>query len=171
MAQGSAVPRIIKNFALMIDGVGYAGIADSVTLPPLTIKGDDHRGGGMDAPVEIDMGMEKLELKFSMAEHSSSVMRGFGLQDGRAVSGQFRAAKVDDKTVQAYVATFRGRYHDVTPGEVKPGEKSPMTGTISLRYYRLECAGEQLIEIDIDNFIRRIGGVDVLAEQRAAISF
>jgi phage tail tube protein FII len=37
------------------------------------------------------------------------------------------------------------------------------------RYYSLEIDGEQLIEVDIDNMTRIIGGVDKMVEIRDAI--
>jgi UDP-N-acetylmuramoyl-L-alanyl-D-glutamate--2,6-diaminopimelate ligase len=55
------LPKILKNFNVFVDGRGYAGKIDEITLPKLTIKTEEYRAGGMDIPVSIDMGMEKLE--------------------------------------------------------------------------------------------------------------
>ena len=55
--------KILKNFNLFVDGRGYAGKAEEVTPPKLTIKTEEFRGGGMDVPAAVDMGMEKLEAK------------------------------------------------------------------------------------------------------------
>lgn len=46
--------KVLKNFSLFVDGRGYAGKAEEVTPPKLTIKTEEFRGGGMDAPIDID---------------------------------------------------------------------------------------------------------------------
>jgi P2 family phage contractile tail tube protein len=165
------IPRVIKNFNLMVDGVGFAGKVSEVTPPALVMHTDEHRAGGMDAPADIAMGMERLDLKFTMEEHSPILFRQFGLVDGLAVSAIFRAAKADDTVVEPYIIYCRGRYKDLTSSAIKVGDKSPLTATINCRYYRMMQNGVELAEIDIDNFVRRIAGVDQLTAERNAISF
>lgn len=48
------IPKVIKNFNGFIDGRGFAGRITQIVLPTLAIETDNHRGGGMDAPVPID---------------------------------------------------------------------------------------------------------------------
>ncbi|SMG63879.1 Phage major tail tube protein, partial [methanotrophic bacterial endosymbiont of Bathymodiolus sp.] len=55
---------ILKNMALFVDGRGFAGNVEELTLPKLTLKTEEFRNGGMDAPIEVEMGMEKLESEF-----------------------------------------------------------------------------------------------------------
>ncbi|GFR20643.1 phage tail tube protein FII [Trichonephila clavata] len=85
------LPKILKNFNVFVDGRGYAGKIDEVTLPKLTIKTEEYRAGGMDIPINIDMGMEKLEAEFTFAEYDSELFRLFGLIDGNSVSLTLRA--------------------------------------------------------------------------------
>lgn len=73
------LPKILKNFNVFVDGRGYAGKIDEVTLPKLTIKTEEYRAGGMDIPINIDMGMEKLEAEFTFSEYDSELFRLFGL--------------------------------------------------------------------------------------------
>ena len=44
------VIRLLKNINLFIDGRGYAGKVDEFDPPKLTIKTEEFRAGGMDAP-------------------------------------------------------------------------------------------------------------------------
>lgn len=46
--------KILKNFNAFVDGRGYAGRIDEISLPKLSIKTEEHRAGGMDIPVAID---------------------------------------------------------------------------------------------------------------------
>lgn len=165
----SAIPKVIRNYNLIIDGFGFAGIVDMVSLPTLQIKRDEHRAGGLDVSTQIDLGMEKIEIKAQLAEHSPVVFRQFGLYDGQAVSCVFRGAKADDKTVEPYVVTCRGSYYEINPGEIKQGERTTLSFTIHCRYFKLEMNGVSLIEIDVDNMKRIINGVDQLAAIRDAI--
>ena len=41
------LPKILKNFSAFVDGRGYAGRVDEITLPKLTIKMEEYRAGGM----------------------------------------------------------------------------------------------------------------------------
>ena len=85
----SAVSDILKNFNLFVDGVGCAGVIDELQIPKLTIVEDDHRAGGMDAPIGIDMGMEKLEASFTLSGSNKNALRKFGVAEGGEV--QFTA--------------------------------------------------------------------------------
>ena len=60
------IPKILKNFNLFIDGRGYVGKCEEVNPPKLSIKSEEYKAGGMDAPIAIDMGMEKLEASFTL---------------------------------------------------------------------------------------------------------
>lgn len=77
-------PRILKNLNLFVDGRGHAGHVDEVTLPKLTIKTEEHRAGGMDLPVELDMGMEKLEASIVLSDTNPDIFRLL------RAAGQFR---------------------------------------------------------------------------------
>lgn len=165
----TALPKILRNFNLMLDGTSFAGICTEVVLPKLNIKEEDHQGGGHDMPVPVDMGMEKMELSFTMAEHHAAVYRSFGLRDGQGVSAVFRGAKVDDKTVESYVVTVRGRVNEVDPGTAGVGNKNEMRSRMSLLFYEVKMKGAELVYIDVLNMIRRINGKDVLADIREAI--
>jgi len=165
-----AIPKIIKNFNLLVDGQGFAGLCDEVTLPDLAINAIEHRAGGMDAPVSLDMGMELMELSFMLAEHSPVVFRQFGLINQNAVQCTFRAAQANDTEVVPYVIHTRGMYVNNNLGTIQNTDKAPLEATMHLRYFRMILDGEDLIEIDVDNMIRVVNGVDQLEAQRAALN-
>ncbi len=165
-----AMPKVLKNFHLYIDGIGYAGIADEVTLATLTVITEDHRAGGMDSAVKIDLGLETPEISFKLSEHSAAVYKQFGLRNQNAVKITFRGALVDDTTTTPYIITAQGMYTEINPGTVATGGKNPMEATLSCRYYKVEIAGETVIEIDVDNLKRVIGGVDQLELMRTILN-
>lgn len=53
-----ALPRKLKLMNLFIDGVSYLGVVQSVTLPKLTRKLENYRGGGMNGSTPVDLGLD-----------------------------------------------------------------------------------------------------------------
>lgn len=162
--------NVFKNCNCFVDGRGYAGDVLEMTPPKLAIKKDEHRAGGMDAPVDIDMGMEKMEAGFSFSKYCPDTLKMFGLADGNTVPLTFRAAtQSDDGTVTAVKIEMRGKLTEADKGTWKPGEKATLAFKMSCRYYKEEVGGVVIHEIDIDNFVRKINGVDVLKDMRTAL--
>ncbi|CAN0626428.1 Phage major tail tube protein [Burkholderia multivorans] len=164
------IPETLYNCSLSVDGRGYAGRAPSMTPPKLKIKTDDYRAGGMDATIKVDQGMEALDAAFAMASLEYDVLKFFGLLDGNAFNGVFRAAFKDRSgKVKAAAVYVRGILHEVDPGEWKPGEKGEMKYSVGCDYYKMEIDGAVVHEIDILACKRIINGVDQLAEVRKAL--
>jgi uncharacterized protein len=165
-----ALPRILRNFSLYVDGIGYAGRVTEATPPTLSIQTEEFRAGGMDAPAEIDMGMEALELSFTLAEYDPAVLRQFGLLDQNAVQVALRGAMVDNGTAATpIVVNGTGHFKEYDPGNFAAGEATEASFTMGLRYYRLTIDGGVVHEIDVENMVRVINGADQLAGIRAAI--
>lgn len=163
------IPKILKHFNIIVRGQGFAGVVDEVELPALKIKEEEHRAGGMDGVAPIDMGMEKLSMGITLAEHDRTVYSGFGIIGGNAVDLIFRGFQMGDTENVPMTVEARGMYSEIPAATVKSGDKNAMKGTISLRYYKLVIGGEVVIEIDVVGMKRIIGGQDQLAEARSAI--
>ncbi len=161
--------KILKNFNLFVDGRGYAGRAEEVTPPKLTIKTEEIRAGGMDAPISVDLGMEKLECQFVLIEYDPELLKQFGLVSGNSVQLTLRGALVDETSTTPMVIGLRGMFTEVDMGKFKAGDKSTLQCTVACRYYSLDIGGNRLIEIDVDNMTRVIDGTDQLAAVREAI--
>ena len=161
---------VLRNVNLFVDGRGYAGSAEEVNLPKLTVAMEEHRGGGMDAPVELDMGLEKLECDWSSSAVDADMLGRWGLSAGSQVPVTFRGAlESEDGGVKAVQAQVRGQIKEIDWGTWKPGEKAPLKCMMAVRYYKLTIDGTDVHEIDVPNMKRIINGTDRLAEQRAAI--
>ena len=59
------------------------------------------------------------------------------------------ALQSEDGTVTAVAAQLRGHVKEIDFGTWKPGEKVPMKAMVSVRYYKLEHAGNAIHEIDV----------------------
>ncbi len=163
------IPKVLKNFNLFVDGNGFAGLVEEVTLPKLTLKMDDLYNGGMDAPIDLEMGMDKLECSFSLSEYNENVIRQFGLRDGAQVSLSLRGGLDAEAGVIPVVVNLVGAWKDLDTGSWKAGEKAPLNVSVTLRYYKLTMDAQELIEVDVTNMVRVIDGADQLADMRAAI--
>ena len=161
---------ILKNMALFVDGRGFAGNVEELTLPKLTLKTEEFRNGGMDAPIEVEMGMEKLESEFTLTRFDKNVLKLFGLAPGQLTPLTIRGAVIsDDGTQTAVVINLQGIVREMDPGNWKPGEKATLKIMMALRYYKLTHGGDVVHEIDIPNMVRTIGGVDQLSAVRSAL--
>lgn len=164
------VPEILTNCNLFVDGRGYAGKVLEVNLPKLKRKTEAYRAGGMDAEIDMPVGLEKLEGSFSLAGMNPDVLVFFGVADGEKFNGSFRGAFTNQKgAVVKAVATWRGLLTENDPGSWKPGDKGEHKFTASLTYYKLEVDSKVIYELDPVNGVRTIDGVDELKAERDAL--
>ncbi|WP_030128503.1 phage major tail tube protein [Pseudomonas sp. QTF5] len=164
------IPQTLFNTNLFIDGTSLQGDVPSLTLPKLTVKTDEYRGGGMDAPVEMDMGLEKLEASFNTNGVRKEVLKHFGAFDQTGFNATFRGAFKGQKgAVTAVVATLRGGLKEVDPGDWKAGDKGEFKYAVAVTYYKLEIDGRVMYEIDPVSSVRVINGVDQLMDVRNAL--
>lgn len=162
--------NILKNMNLFIDGVGYAGNVEELTPPKLTMKTEEFRNGGMDAAVEVEMGMEKLEASFSLTKYDANVLKVMGLAPGNTKPLTFRGSvSSEDGTEKPVVIQLQGMLKEVDQGSWKPGDKTTLKGSVAVRYYKHTIDGEVIHEIDVPNMIRMVNGVDQLAATRQNI--
>lgn len=165
-----ATNNVTKNINLFVDGKGQAGQLEEFNPPKLTLKLEEFRGGGMDSSIELEMGMEKLEASFSLIAYDPDVLSLLGVRSATGTPYVARQALENlDGTVTAVVHTMRGKMKMQDPGTIKPGEKTSLKCDIALQYYKLTHGGVTIHEIDVQNMVRIVNGIDVLAAQRAAL--
>ena len=165
-----AARDVRKNLNLFVDGRGYAGQIEEFNPPKLALVTEDFRAGGMDAPIELTMGMEKLEADFSLISYDKDVLSLFGVAEGSLVPFVAREALESfDGTVTPVVHTMRGKIRELDPGTSKAGDKPSLKVAMALTYYKLQHGDATVIEIDVENMVRSINGVDALAGIRNAL--
>lgn len=163
-------PQTLSNMNLYVDGVSFAGEVPTLTVPKLTVKTEEYRAGGMSAPIELDMGLEKMEGAFTTNGVRRESMKFFGLNDGGAFNGVFRGAfKGHRGAITAVVVTLRGMLKEVDNGDWKPASVSEIKHSVAVSYYKYEIDGDVLFEIDPLNNVRVIDGIDQLAAERTAL--
>ena len=165
------LPRKLKNFATFVDGINFMGEMPEVTLPTLTRKMEEYRGGGMNGPIDLDMGQEKMEAELKGAGWIKGLMSKWGAGKHDALMLRFAGAIQSDDTdaVQAVEVVMRGRLAEVDPGSAKAGEMTEQTYKYTLSYYKLTMDGEVVLEIDLVNMVEIVHGEDRLSAVRAAL--
>ena len=166
-----ALPRKLVNFATFIDGTNYMGETPEVTLPKLARKVEEFRAGGMEGPIDLDFGQEKMEAEIKAAGWPKGLVSKWGASTHDAVLLRFAGAlqSVDSEGVDALEVVMRGRISEIDPGSAKAGEGTELKYKFALSYYKLTINGETLIEIDVVNMVETVNGTDRLAEVRAAL--
>jgi len=168
-----ALPRKLKNLNLFNDANSYVGVVKSVTLPPLGRKMESYRGGGMNGPVKADLGFSDDGIQFEWKTGGLDLiaLRQFGAVNASGIALRFAGAFQRDDTgdVSAVEVVMRGRHETIEMGDAQPGEDTEHSITTTCSYYKLIVDNEDIIEIDLLNFIEKVNGVDMLEKQRAAI--
>jgi P2 family phage contractile tail tube protein len=167
-----ALPRKLKNLNVFMDGVTWIGEVSGVTLPKLARKLEDYRGGGMNGPIGVDMGLdETIKMDVTTGGWIRQAAQSMGAATHDAVQLRFAGAYQRDDTgeVDAIEITVRGRFQEIDRGDSKPGDDTEVKHTIVCSYYRETYNGVEDVLIDLPNMVEVYGGVDRLAEQRAAI--
>lgn len=166
-----ALPRKLKNFIVFNDGNNYMGLIESVTLPKLSRKMEDWRGGGMDGAVKIDLGQESIQFAWTPGGLILSALRQYGAIGVADNLIRFTGAYQQDDSgnVDAVEVVIRGRHSEVDMGEAKSGENTQQKLATEVAYYKLTVNNRVEIEIDLLNFIFIVDGVDRLAQQRQAL--
>ncbi|NHM19509.1 phage major tail tube protein [Tritonibacter mobilis] len=164
------IRNILKNFNLFIDGRGFAGELGDYTPANPSIAAEEYRAGGMNGPIDIDMGQEKMTTSFVLRNYSADVLALWGVAPGRLIQVTARGAlESEDGTVTPAIHNMRGKIIVGDRGTWSPGQSATLTFNMTLEAFKETIGGRVVCDIDVINMKRIIDGVDQLAEQRAAL--
>lgn len=164
-------PRILKNFKVFVNGRGYAGLVEEIELPEINLKTEEYRAGGMDGVAEIDMGMEAMTAKLTISDPTPELLRLVANANSNTARILCRGSFVRDSDSSRIPVSVElgGGFKKLSMGTWKAGDVAKHEYECRINYYRLNVGGNDEIEIDVENMVRMIGGVDQLAGIRADI--
>lgn len=167
-----SLPKKLKNFNVFNDGQSYIGQVKELALPKLSHKFEDYRGGGMLGEVPIDLGLEKLEMEATYGGMVVGVLRQMGLVRHDGALLRFNGAYQDDQSgaVTAAELITRGRHQELDPGNAQAGSDTEWKVKSALSYLKWTIGGRVEVEVDLVNCIYIVGGIDRMAEIRAAMA-
>lgn len=166
-----ALPKKLKDFNLFGDGNNWQGQISEITLPKLSRKTEEYMAGGMAAPVDIDLGNEKIEMEWTAAGMIAEIFDGYGATKLDNNMLRFTGAYIRDDTDEtvAVEVVVRGRHKEIDGGSAKAGDNNEIKVTTSCAYYKLSIDGSPVIEIDPVGYVFKVNGEDRLAAKRAAL--
>ncbi|MFT8662629.1 phage major tail tube protein [Zymomonas mobilis] len=158
------LPRSLKKMAMFHGNQTWIGEVNEVTLPKLTRKTADWRGGGMPAGVPIDLGMDNIgEISFTAGGPMQKAISAFGGSlTGQLIRfvGYYQAD--DTQLADVVEVTVRGRYSEIDFGSQKVGDNvGAFKGTIKCSYLKIVWNGSKLIEIDPLNMVEIVDGINI----------
>lgn len=166
-----ALPKKLKYLNLFNNGNSYLGLVSSLTLPKLTRKLENYRGGGMSGSVAVDFGLDDdaLTLEWSIGGLDELVLQQWGSTSDIPLRFAGSLQRDDTGDISAVEVMMRGRHKEFDFGEYKQGEDTETKVTTQCTYFKLTIDGKELIEIDTVNMVEIVNGVDRLAEHRTAL--
>jgi P2 family phage contractile tail tube protein len=166
-----ALPRKLKDFNLFGDGNNWQGQVPTLTLPELARNMEEYRGGGMDGPVEIDMGQNLITLQWTAGGLIAEVFNEYGTPIHDANLLRFNGSYESDETGEVIPVEIvvRGRHKTIAMGDAEGGSNNQVQTTTTCSYYKLTVNGQEIIEMDLPGMVFRVRGQDRLAERRQAL--
>lgn len=162
---------VTRQYSVSVDGQGFFGRTSYVKLPDIKPMLDEYRGGGMDAPVPIDMGMEALKGSIRFGDMATDIMARFGIVSAAATRFTVRGALTNPLAplvARPFVAIMAGVI-GVSGPELEPGKRAELEIEISCSFYSFVCPPAPPITIDVLNGIRVSAGADQIAAYRALV--
>ncbi|MFT0892960.1 phage major tail tube protein [Pseudochelatococcus sp. G4_1912] len=165
----SEKPRLIlRNATIFVDRNSRVGQAREVTLPTPEVAVEEFRNAGMVKARDVNMGYSKLEASFVETAFDPVVIGLFGLAPGVTKEFMATGALVDeDGTVSNATAFMIGFLRQFDPGAWEPGSKAETTFNLSVHEFKLEVAGQTIIEMD--DFDVKINGASQYQGIRSAL--
>lgn len=160
-----AADNLLRNWALWVDGRGKAGNIKEFVPPVIAIEKADFKSGDMDSSIPVDVGLEPLETSFVLFGVDPSMFSVLGLVQGQRRGISARSFYRDLAGSEwELVEQMRGLIYSAerdalgTSGQADNGTKYMM----GLEYYKVTRGDQVLVEIDVINRVRNLGGNDVL---------
>lgn len=168
-----ALPKKLKMMDLFNEGNSYLGQTGEVTIPKLSRKLEDWRGGGMPGNVKVDLGLgdDATEFNWKLGGLDALVIKQFGAATVGAHMLRFAGSYQRDDTgeTSALEIVVRGRHEEIDFGNQKAGDDTETSIKTIWSYYKLSIDNVAIIEIDIVNNIFIVDGVDLNAQHLANI--
>lgn len=156
--------QVLREMNILVEGIGNVGVSNKVELPDvefLTIE----REGAM-AKEEVIPLLKAMSAKIVLSEYNKYAFTAASKQFGTSPVFYVKGSLIQGDTSSPLLATITGKvkkFQNPLPDRAKDVEQ---TLEISVSAYSLEISGSKVIDIDVDNLICEIDGVDLFQELR-----
>lgn len=143
----------------------------SLTPPAITATIGNYKTTWMDMAIPVDTGMEPMQTEFKVGA-DTDVLAMFGFIPGNRTRVQVRRTYRDTLgELHTFIDEMEGIIGTITPDEAGTDSKEGVGNaiTMNLSYYKLTIDGKEMYEIDPENMIRSVNGVNTLADEKFAL--
>lgn len=150
-----------KEVNLFADGIGFLGKVKSVSLPSVKTKKEVING------MSVDTGLlEPMEFEAELNSFNELIYKEMAkLQEA---SLKAKGSLVEGGKKKTFVATLKGPI-DVDMDGFEAGNALSKKIKMSVNVYHLEIDGNEVINVDLPNYIAKIAGTDIYEEVRNAV--
>lgn len=157
------------DFTIFRRGAGKFGQFEELTLPALAFKAEEYDGGGVLGTREISLGkLENMGLTGKSNSYDremySDALAAPGSTDTWIAYGSLVAPGLAEKPLKV---TWQGALMKIEREPLKASGKTMATfHWMDVIYYEEIQDGSQMFEVDTENYVLRVNGVDRFAQRR-----
>ena len=163
MAGKQKFPQTLTDFNMHVDGKGFAGVANKITLPEIVFKAMEKNLTGNAGAYEVLTGnVEKLESEVELSTMvAENIWDLIGQEAAAEIPVIFRGSLKDGAEDIGLKITYQGVWKSVGFNDLEKEADVSTKYKLSLRKFVLEADGEEKIYINLPTWDVRINGKDV----------
>jgi len=165
--------HIQRKFNAFVDGHSTHLEVEGVTVPNVQDAVEELKAGGLMAPVDVPVGLQKLEAGIKINTRQKALMSKLGLAMGTTTPITFRSVNVSevDGSQEDEVISITGRLNANNGGWEAQGVPKDDYKIGTITYYKHTINGEVVHHIDLMNMICVVNGEDQWASYRSGLGF
>ncbi len=166
----SQLDYIVQQINVVVDGFGKIGSVEKMQMPKPKKLHEDFRNGGMLAKQRHAMGYDVIEFEFELTAFDPQVLTKIGFFSKQVPTAFLGALDGSRNQQHASRLVTTAEYFEIDPGTWEPGKKAMLKCKGATKKAKLIIDGAELYDIDIENDVYVVGGVDEYAWIRQALS-
>lgn len=165
--------QILRNFTAFVDGYDTRLSVAEITPPLVRDAVEEMKSGGLLAPMDVPLGLQKLEAGLKINARIRPLMRQVGMTPGKFVRPTFRGVSISeiDGSQQNETLVMQGRLNIDANTWAAQGASQMDFKIGSITYFKHVVDGSTLYEIDLINFVCIVDGTDQWADIRSGLGY
>lgn len=163
----------IVNANIYVDGTNMLGRASEVDAPKVVAKMNEYKVLGQIGAYELPAGFDKMEMRIKWNAFYKDIATKF-INPFKKIAIQVRYNLEEwqggDRVSQVPVVIYATCQSKGFPlGNSKQMDNIELESNLSCTHVKMEINGVEALEVDFQNNIFKVDGVDMMAEYRANI--
>jgi len=159
--------QIWRDQNILVNGIGNLGVSKSLKVPELEFLTSEREGAI--AVEEVIPLLKAMSAEIVLNEYNTEVYSAVSKQFSNSPTFFCKGSMVQGDQKIPVLHTIKGKVKKLGSPIPDRGKEVEMTLEISVSVFSKEINGVKVIDIDLENMICIIDGVDLYAELRAHI--